>query len=84
MIYMGRGSRLVRNHKGKKKGITIPLPQREIRIVTDPPERGPLTIVDKRWHSGTLLLQLAGPSGEVAKPELGGRGMIAMNIMRGP
>jgi biopolymer transport protein ExbD len=25
MIYMGRGSRLVRNHKGKKKGITINL-----------------------------------------------------------
>ena len=33
-------------------------------LITDPPERGPLTIVDKRWHSGTLLLQLAGPSGE--------------------
>jgi 16S rRNA processing protein RimM len=34
-------------------------------LVTDPAERGPLTVVDKRWHSGTLLLQLAGPSGEV-------------------
>ncbi|NEK57530.1 ribosome maturation factor RimM [Geodermatophilus sabuli] len=34
-------------------------------LVTDPPERGPLTVVDKRWHSGTLLLQLAGPTGEV-------------------
>ena len=34
-------------------------------LLTDPPERGPLTVVDKRWHSGTLLLQLAGPSGEV-------------------
>jgi 16S rRNA processing protein RimM len=34
-------------------------------LITDPPERGPLTVVDKRWHSGTLLLQLAGPSGEV-------------------
>jgi 16S rRNA processing protein RimM len=33
-------------------------------LVTDPPGRGPLTVVDKRWHSGTLLLQLAGPSGE--------------------
>jgi 16S rRNA processing protein RimM len=32
---------------------------------TDPAGRGPLTIVDKRWHSGTLLLQLAAPSGEV-------------------
>ena len=34
-------------------------------LITDPPERGPLTVVDKRWHSGTLLLQLAGPSGDV-------------------
>jgi 16S rRNA processing protein RimM len=34
-------------------------------LLTDPPERGPLTVVDKRWHSGTLLLQLAAPSGEV-------------------
>ncbi|WP_199582896.1 ribosome maturation factor RimM [Blastococcus sp. TF02-09] len=32
---------------------------------TDPAARGPLTVVDKRWHSGTLLLQLAAPSGEV-------------------
>ena len=34
-------------------------------LITDPPERGPLTVVDKRWHSGTLLLQLAVPSGDV-------------------
>jgi 16S rRNA processing protein RimM len=34
-------------------------------LLTDPPERGPLTVVDKRWHSGTLLLQLADPSGDV-------------------
>ena len=34
-------------------------------LLTDPPERGPLTVVDKRWHSGTLLLQLADPAGEV-------------------
>ena len=32
---------------------------------TDPPARGPLTIVGRKWHSGTLLLQLAAPSGEV-------------------
>ncbi len=32
---------------------------------TDPAARGPLTVVEKRWHSGTLLLQLAAPSGEV-------------------
>ena len=35
------------------------------QLRTDPAERGPLTVVDKRWHSGTLLLQLAAPSGEV-------------------
>lgn len=34
-------------------------------LMTDPPKRGPLTVVDKRWHSGTLLLQVAAPSGEV-------------------
>ena len=34
-------------------------------LITDPPQRGPLTVVDKRWHSGTLLLQLAGPDGAV-------------------
>jgi 16S rRNA processing protein RimM len=34
-------------------------------LLTDPPERGPLTVVDKRWHSGTLLLQLADGSGDV-------------------
>ncbi|MFW3169507.1 ribosome maturation factor RimM [Geodermatophilus sp. CPCC 206100] len=34
-------------------------------LVTDPPERGPLTVLDRRWHSGTLLLQLTGPAGEV-------------------
>jgi 16S rRNA processing protein RimM len=34
-------------------------------LVTDPPERGPLTVVDRHWHSGTLLLQLAGPDGAV-------------------
>jgi 16S rRNA processing protein RimM len=36
-----------------------------MQLRTDPAERGPLTVVDKRWHSGTLLLQLAAPSGEV-------------------
>jgi 16S rRNA processing protein RimM len=34
-------------------------------LITEPPERGPLTVVDKRWHSGTLLLQLADPAGGV-------------------
>ncbi|MGY1833533.1 ribosome maturation factor RimM [Blastococcus sp. SYSU DS0510] len=34
-------------------------------LLTDPAERGPLTVVDRRWHSGTLLLQLASPDGAV-------------------
>jgi 16S rRNA processing protein RimM len=34
-------------------------------LLTDPPQRGPLTVTGKKWHSGTLLLQLATPSGEV-------------------
>ena len=34
-------------------------------LITDPPARGPLTVVDKKWHSGTLLLQLSDPAGEV-------------------
>lgn len=34
-------------------------------LSTEPAQRGPLTVVDKKWHSGTLLLQLAGPDGGV-------------------
>jgi 16S rRNA processing protein RimM len=32
---------------------------------TEPASRGPLTVAGRKWHSGTLLLQVAGPSGEV-------------------
>jgi 16S rRNA processing protein RimM len=31
---------------------------------TDPPARGPLTVTGVHWHSGTLLLRLAGPDGQ--------------------
>jgi 16S rRNA processing protein RimM len=34
-------------------------------LLTDPAQRGPLTVTGRKWHSGTLLLQLAGPAGEV-------------------
>jgi len=34
-------------------------------LTTDPPERGPITVVGRKWHSGTLLLQLADSSGHV-------------------
>ena len=29
-------------------------------LTTDPPERGPITVVGRKWHSGTLLLRLEG------------------------
>jgi 16S rRNA processing protein RimM len=34
-------------------------------LLTEPAGRGPLTVAGMRWHSGTLLLQLAAPSGDV-------------------
>jgi 16S rRNA processing protein RimM len=34
-------------------------------LLTDPASRGPLTVEAARWHSGTLLLTLAGPDGGV-------------------
>ena len=34
-------------------------------LLTDPASRGPLTVTGRKWQSGTLLLQLASPSGEV-------------------
>jgi 16S rRNA processing protein RimM len=33
-------------------------------FLTDPPARGPLTVTGVHWHSGTLLLRLAGPDGQ--------------------
>ena len=34
-------------------------------LLTDPAARGPLTVDPARWHSGVLLLTLAGPDGVV-------------------
>jgi 16S rRNA processing protein RimM len=34
-------------------------------LLTEPASRGPLTVDTARWHSGTLLLTLAGPDGQV-------------------
>jgi 16S rRNA processing protein RimM len=36
-----------------------------VTLLTEPAARGPLTVAGVRWHSGTLLLTLAGPDGEV-------------------
>ena len=49
---------------------------------TDPPERGPLTVVGRKWHSGTLLLQLADPRERVADPR--GRRGAARHPAAGP
>lgn len=40
------------------------------RLATDPPERGPLTVVSHRRHSGRLLLRLAGVTDRNAAEEL--------------
>ncbi len=34
-------------------------------LLTEPGERGPLTVVGARWHSGSLLLQVSTPDGTV-------------------
>lgn len=34
-------------------------------LATEPAGRGPLTVEGMRWHSGTLLLRIAGPDGRV-------------------
>jgi len=34
-------------------------------LITEPAQRGPLTVEAMRWHSGTLLLTLALPDGQV-------------------
>ena len=34
-------------------------------LLTEPAARGPLTVEVARWHSGTLLLTVTGPAGQV-------------------
>jgi 16S rRNA processing protein RimM len=41
-----------------------------VSIVTDPPERGPLTVVNSRWHSGRLLVHFAGYEDRTAAESL--------------
>jgi 16S rRNA processing protein RimM len=38
-------------------------------LLTDPPERGPLTVVGRRWHRDVLLLAFEGPTGAVESRE---------------
>lgn len=42
------------------------------RLETDPPERGPLTVVRTRWHSGRLLVAFAEPTDRSAAEALRG------------
>ena len=45
-------------------------------IATDPPERGPLTMVGSRWHSGRLLVRFAGTDDRTAAEALRGTVLV--------
>lgn len=40
------------------------------RLLTDPPERGPLTVAQTRWHSGRLLVRFNGVHDRAAAEDL--------------
>ena len=45
-------------------------------IATDPPERGPLTVVGSRWHSGRLLVRFSGADDRTAAEALRGTVLV--------
>jgi len=45
-------------------------------IATDPPDRGPLTVVNSRWHSGRLLVRFAGTDDRGAAEDLRGTVLV--------
>jgi 16S rRNA processing protein RimM len=45
-------------------------------LATDPPERGPLTVVGSRWHSGRLLVRFAGTDDRTAAEALRGTVLV--------
>jgi 16S rRNA processing protein RimM len=45
-------------------------------IATEPPGRGPLTIVGSRWHSGRLLVRFAGTDDRTAAEALRGTVLV--------
>jgi 16S rRNA processing protein RimM len=45
-------------------------------IATDPPERGPLTVVGFRWHSGRLLVRFAGADDRTTAEALRGTVLV--------
>lgn len=46
------------------------------RVVTDPPDRGPLTVTGAHWHSGRLLLSFAGVADRGAAERLRGTMLV--------
>jgi len=46
------------------------------RLATDPPERGPLTVVATRWHSGRLLVRFKGLDDRTAAENLRGTMLV--------
>ena len=46
------------------------------RLATDPPERGPLTVVATRWHSGRLLVRFKGLDDRTAAENMRGTMLV--------
>ncbi|HXR42501.1 MAG TPA: ribosome maturation factor RimM [Acidothermaceae bacterium] len=46
------------------------------QLATDPPERGPLTVVATRWHSGRLLVRFKGLDDRTAAENLRGTVLV--------
>ena len=46
------------------------------QLSTDPPERGPLTVVSTRWHSGRLLVRFKGLEDRTAAENLRGTMLV--------
>ena len=46
------------------------------QLATDPPERGPLTVVATRWHSGRLLVRFKGLDDRTAAENLRGTMLV--------
>lgn len=51
---------------------------------SDPPERGPLTVAQARWHSGRLLVSFAGVADRTAAEALGGTLLVADSSTSSP
>jgi 16S rRNA processing protein RimM len=52
------------------------------QLLTDPPERGPLTVTATRWHSGRLLVRFKGLDDRTAAENLRGT-MLVIDVDEG-